>query len=135
YLVQMPLVTRPGTPATELIRILLAKLSTPCADGFVRHSDATDDQELFHVTVTEREAEVQPDRVADDLPREPMMFVKIGWGGHRNSTGMAVYMRRAHSSHEELPIEGHYATLCRGWTGSAISCQCPWEVFFRFHRI
>ena len=112
HLVHMPLVAWAGLPAAELVRKLWAGLPAPCTDGFIGHDDATDKQEFFHVTMTQRKAEVQPDGVADDLPWEPMMFVKMGWGGHRSSTGMAVGTRRVHASHEERPMDGHYATLC-----------------------
>jgi hypothetical protein len=78
--VQMPLVTGPGTPATEVMRILLTKLATPCANRFVRDHHTTDEQELFHVAVVEREAEIQPDRVADDLTRAPVVLIGIGRG-------------------------------------------------------
>src|SRR6266851_1843209 len=60
YLVQVPLVARPGTPTPELIRVLLAELATPCAHGFVRHDHPPDEQELFHVAMAETEAEIQP---------------------------------------------------------------------------
>jgi hypothetical protein len=29
---------------------------------------------FFHVTMAERKTAIEPDGVADDLPREPMMF-------------------------------------------------------------
>jgi hypothetical protein len=87
-LVQVPLITWPGTPATELIRILLPELATPLPDGFVRHNDPTNEQEFFHITMAKREAKIQPDSVADDLPREPMMFIQIGAdsGSHSSSS-------------------------------------------------
>jgi hypothetical protein len=70
HFVQMPLVTRPGTPATALIRILLPELPAPLAHGFVRHEDPTDEQQLFHIAVAEREAEIEPDSVANNLSRK-----------------------------------------------------------------
>jgi hypothetical protein len=79
-LIQVPLITRLGTPAAQVIRVLLAKLAAPFTNGFVRDDDATDEQELFHVAMAQREAEIQPDGVADDLPREPVVFIEIGRG-------------------------------------------------------
>jgi len=77
-LVEVPLITWPRKPATELIRVLLAKLTAPFADRFVRHDHTTDEQQFFHVAVAERKAEIQPDGVADDLSWEPMMCARIG---------------------------------------------------------
>ena len=78
HFIQMPLITRPGTPATQLVGVLLAKLATPPADGFVGDDDTADEQELFHVTMAQRKAEIQPDGMADDLTGESMTFVEIG---------------------------------------------------------
>ena len=84
HLIQMPCITRTGTAPTQSIRIGLAELPAPFADGFVRDDDAPGTQELFDVTVAQREAKIQLDSVADDLTRKPMMFVWIGCGwGHQ----------------------------------------------------
>jgi hypothetical protein len=80
HLIQMPCITRTGTAPTQSIRIGLAELPAPFADGFVRDDDAPGTQELFDVTVAQREAKIQLDSVADDLTRKPMMFVWIGCG-------------------------------------------------------
>ena len=79
-LVQVPCVTRSWTAATQLIRKLLAERAAPFPDGFVRHDHPTDEQEFFHIAVAERETVVEPDGVADDLPREAMMLIEIGRG-------------------------------------------------------
>jgi hypothetical protein len=39
YLVEVPLITWPRTPATKLIGIGLAEFATPLVDGFVGHCD------------------------------------------------------------------------------------------------
>jgi hypothetical protein len=80
YLIQMPLIAWAGPPAAELIRILLPELPAPLADGFVRHDDPTNEQDFFYIAMTEREAEIPPDGVADDLTWEPMLFIEIGRG-------------------------------------------------------
>jgi hypothetical protein len=49
HLVHMPLVARPGASAAQLIRVLLAKLAAPLADGFIGHDHSTFKQELFHI--------------------------------------------------------------------------------------
>ena len=76
-LIQMPLVTLLRAPAPELIGILLAEFATPFPDGFVRDDHAADEQEFFHIPVAEREAEIEPDGMVDNLTGEPMMFVGI----------------------------------------------------------
>ena len=78
YFIQVLLITRPGTPPTQLIGVLLAKLTTPFANSFVRDGYTTDEQDLFHIAVAERKAEIEPDGVANDLSGEAMMFVRIG---------------------------------------------------------
>jgi hypothetical protein len=42
YLVQVPLVARPGTPAPELIGIGSPELRAPLPHGFIGHDDPTD---------------------------------------------------------------------------------------------
>src|SRR5262245_65227596 len=107
----MPFIARLGASTTQLIGVCLAKLPAPLADGFIEHDDPADEQQFFHVTVAERQAEIQPDGVADDLSREPMMFVGIGrcWGRHGSSTECVNWMSRAHSSPEELLELHEYA--------------------------
>jgi hypothetical protein len=113
HLVQMPFIVRPGAPATQLIGIGLAELAAPLADGFVRYDHSPGAQQFLDITVTERKVEIQPDGVADDLTREPMMFVEVGrdWGHHSSSTQGHHVMRRAHFPPEELRREHEYATL------------------------
>jgi len=125
HFIQVPRITWPGTPATEGMRIGLAKLAASLADGFVRYDHATDQQEFFPIAVAEREAEIQPDGMADDLPREAMMFIGIGWdwGRHGNSTEDDVWVRRVHASPEELRGWPEYAMSGCTCTGPWVSCQ------------
>ena len=41
HLIQVPFVTRPRAPVTELIGVLLAKLAAPLPDRFIGHEDPT----------------------------------------------------------------------------------------------
>jgi hypothetical protein len=50
-LVQVPLVARLRTPLSQPIGVVLPKLATPLANGFVGHRDAAFEQELFHIAV------------------------------------------------------------------------------------
>jgi hypothetical protein len=114
YLIQMPLIAWAGPPAAEVIRILLPELPAPLADGFIGHDDATDKEQLFHVTGAQRETDIAPDGVADDLPWEPMVFVEMGCGRGCHSSSRSGHggERRAHSSHEELLGSNAYVIFC-----------------------
>src|SRR5262250_3744534 len=50
-LVQIPFVARLRTPPSQPIGVVLPKLATPLANGFVGHRDAAFEQELFHIAV------------------------------------------------------------------------------------
>jgi len=87
----MPLVAGPGLPTSELIGIRLAELPAPLADGFVGDEDPAGKQQLFDVPIAEAEAEIEPDAVADDLGRETMVFVGVGWCGSVHNSPKTVY--------------------------------------------
>jgi hypothetical protein len=120
HLIQVPLVARPGPAASELMGIRLSEFPAPLPDRLVGDDDSTGEQQLFDIAVAEAEAKVQPDAMADDLGRKPMVCVR-GGGGQRCSwqiSGRSIGMRRAHSSLEELRLSwDQYATLCWGCTG------------------
>jgi hypothetical protein len=80
-LVQMPFVTNPPKAATDLVAKLLAELARPLSDGFVADDDAAGRQQLLRHAQPEREAEIQPHGMADDLGREPIPGVAgaSGW--------------------------------------------------------
>jgi hypothetical protein len=77
--VQMPCVTRAGASTTQLIRICLAKLATPLADGFVRDVDPACEQQLLHVTVAQAKPIVEPDATTNDSGRETVVLIAAGW--------------------------------------------------------
>jgi hypothetical protein len=79
-IIEVPLIARPRTPASQLISIRLAEFPTPLADRFIRNNGATDEQKFFHITVAQWEAEIQPDRVTDDFPWKPVVFVELRRG-------------------------------------------------------
>src|SRR4051794_6157580 len=74
-LVQVPLVTGTGQPAADLVREPLAELQRPLPHDLVADRNAAGGQHLLDHAPAEREAEVEPDRVADDLGREPVAGV------------------------------------------------------------
>src|SRR4051794_6149286 len=80
-LVQVPLVAGTGQPPADLVREALAELERPLPHGLVADRDAAGGQQLLDHPQGEREAEVEPDRVADDLGREAVAGVgrSGGW--------------------------------------------------------
>src|SRR5919202_2026693 len=78
HLIQVPLVPWLGAAMLQLIGVVLPKFQTPLADGLMRDVDAALAQEFLHVAVAQREAIIQPDAMADDLPGEAVMFVACG---------------------------------------------------------
>ena len=68
-LVQAPFVSSRGQPAANLVRERLAELQRPLAHGFMTNNDAMRGQRFIRHAQAEREAEVEPDGVADDLGR------------------------------------------------------------------
>jgi len=75
HFVQVPRVARLRSAAAQGVRIGLAELAAPLADGLVRQDDAPLSEQFLHVAVAEGEAEIPPDGVADDLRREPVALV------------------------------------------------------------
>ena len=51
------------------------RIQTPLSNGFVSDDDPALRQELFHITKTERETEIEPYSVAADFRREAETFV------------------------------------------------------------
>ena len=69
-LVEVPLVFGVGQPAADPVGEGLAELERPLPHGLVADHDAPCRQHLLDHAQAEREAEIEPDRVADHLGRE-----------------------------------------------------------------
>src|SRR3954464_1688587 len=83
HFVQVPLVSRTGEPAADLVGEALAELARPLAPGFMAHVNAAGRQHLFDHAQAQRKAEVEPNGVADDLARKAIAGVGgLGCGGH-----------------------------------------------------
>ena len=80
HLIQVPLVTWPGTAATELIGVLLPELATPFADGLIGYNHPAFQQQLFDIPEAQAEAKVQPYRVTNDLHRKAVILICCGDG-------------------------------------------------------
>jgi hypothetical protein len=123
YLVQMPLVAGSGTLAPKFIRIRLAELAAPLPDGFIGHDNPTGEQQFFDIAVAETEAEVQPNAMADDLGREAVMFVPVGWCGsvHRSLRTVERYQESTFLSRGAI-VEGRVChTGLRLYRGEQLS--------------
>ena len=70
HLIHMPLVPGPGASPPELIGILLPELAAPFADRLVGHDDSAFKQQLFDITKTQAEPNVQPHGMADNVGRK-----------------------------------------------------------------
>jgi hypothetical protein len=75
--IQLPLVAWLRASAAELIGIGLAEFPTPLADRLIGDDDPAREQQFLHIAVAEAEPEIEPDRVADDLGREAVVFVGV----------------------------------------------------------
>jgi hypothetical protein len=58
HLIEVLLITRPGTETLQLIGIRLAKLATALAEGLSGYDYATFKEKCFHSTAAEAEAKV-----------------------------------------------------------------------------
>jgi hypothetical protein len=63
----MPLVTRQWAPSAQLVGVSLPELGAPPPDRLVADHDTAFEHLLTDVTEAEREPEVQPHAVVDDL--------------------------------------------------------------------
>ncbi len=75
HLVEVPRIARAGALATQRVGVGLAELAAPLAQRLIGDDHPALGEQLLDIPVAEREAEVQPDGVRDDLGREPMAFV------------------------------------------------------------
>jgi hypothetical protein len=79
--IQLPLSARTGTPLPELLGLRLAELPAPLPARFIGHEDPAGEQQLFHITVAQAAAEVEPDAMAHAVGRKTRVLVWRGWDG------------------------------------------------------
>ncbi len=70
HLIQIPLVATTRAATAQFIGIGLTKCEAPLPHRFIGHDDPALGQKFLNIAKTEREAEIQPHRVADNLRRE-----------------------------------------------------------------
>src|SRR5271169_4365496 len=68
----MPFVAGAREPTTDPVGELLSKFARPLPHRFVADDDTARGQQLLHHAEAKREAEIQPDGMADDLGGEPI---------------------------------------------------------------
>src|ERR1700761_6026213 len=74
-LVEVPLVSGIGQPPPNLVGEVLAELERPLPHALVADDDAARSQHLLDHAQAEGKAEIQPNRMADDLGRKPVAGV------------------------------------------------------------
>ena len=78
HLVEVPLSTWPGTKPTEVASESWPELDNPAPNRLIGQVEPAFGQELFHISVAQCEAEIEPDRVPDDFRWELMTGVGDG---------------------------------------------------------
>ena len=76
-LIEVPLVTDSRQSPPDLVGEPLAKLQRPLPHRLVTDDDAAGGQHLLDHPQAQREAEIQPDRVADDLGRKAVTGISV----------------------------------------------------------
>ena len=71
-------------PAPQPVGVVLSKLLTPWADGFVGHRHPAFEQQFLPIAVAQSEAIREPDPMADNFPRTAAVLVGlcVGRRGH-----------------------------------------------------
>ena len=88
-LIQVPFVATVRRPPTDAVGEFPAEFEAPLPDRLVRHRDAAGGQHLLDHAQAQREAKIQPDRVADDLSGVAMAGVNrvsSGLNGRRHAS-------------------------------------------------
>src|SRR6266702_369155 len=71
----MPFVPTTRATTTQLISVGLPEFEAPLPHRFIAHNDPSPGEKFLNITKTEREAEIQPDSVTNNLRRETEPFV------------------------------------------------------------
>jgi hypothetical protein len=79
-------------PTTDPVGELLAKFARPLPHRFVTNNDAAGGQQFLNHAQPEREPEIQPDRVANDLTGEPIAGI-AGANRYRHTTRLLTPVR------------------------------------------
>ena len=102
HLVEVPLVPRPWSAATNATGKTLAEFPTPAAHRLVGDGNAPLGQEQLNMPQTEAEHVIQPHSMADKLGGKAMAIVRVG--------------RRFHIASLVRPQRDRQTRLPMGWT-------------------
>jgi hypothetical protein len=78
----MPAIARPRATLAQPSRDRGTELQHPAPDRFVGNVEPSLGQQLLDIAVAQREAEIEPDRVLDDLGREAVAAVAVAERSH-----------------------------------------------------
>src|SRR5262245_18718770 len=98
-LVKVPLVPWLGASMLQLIGVVLPKLQTPLADGFMGDVNPAFEQQFLHIAIAQGEAVVEPDPMANDFAGKAVIFVALGVSGWRHvwlPIGVCAWFVRVH---------------------------------------
>jgi len=101
-----------GASTLQLMRVVLPKLPTPLAHGYMRDVDTACKEELLHVAVAQGEARSEPDARADDLTGDAVVCVALGVSGWRHVGLLLLRLARSVRGHRG----GHDVTGWEGWS-------------------
>jgi hypothetical protein len=76
YFIKVPSIAQSASPLRQVSGVIRPKAVAPLSNRFIGNLDSPFRQKIFDITVTEREAVVQPNGVTDDFPRESMSMVQ-----------------------------------------------------------
>ena len=82
HLVEVPLIAGARAPPAQLVGVGLPELGAPPPDRLVAHRDTACEHQLLDLTQAEREPEVQPHAVVDDLDRVAVALIRRRCGAH-----------------------------------------------------
>lgn len=88
-LVQVPRISEPRLATFRSGSVSRPELQAPTANGFIRDLDATLGQQIFDITGSSEKTGGRADRVANELRREPMSSIRLGWAAHPRSLPQA----------------------------------------------
>src|SRR5882672_82271 len=88
-----------GASTLQLMRVVLPKLPTPLAHGYMRDVDTACKEELLHVAVAQGEARSEPDARADDLTGDAVVCVALGVSGWRHVGLLLLRLARSVRGH------------------------------------
>lgn len=124
HLVEVPPVTGPGPSAAQLVCVCLPELGTPPADRLVTDHDTAFEHEFLDFTEAEREPEVQPHAVVDDIDRVAVAFVRQHWSDHASFSQFAAFNNVTVPAHS-LPSTGGPRPPRKGCAKSARGSTAP----------